>query len=77
MDEAVRAMQAMLDKYVPGYYDKPMPRAHLEKYKSSLGSSTLVLKLKYSTLTAKDNEVEPDKLHHYASSETKSKQAHI
>ncbi|MBP1988410.1 pyridoxamine 5'-phosphate oxidase family protein [Paenibacillus eucommiae] len=56
LDEAVEAMQSMLNKYVPGYYDQPLSKTHVEKYKSSLGSRTLVFKLNQSFLSAKENE---------------------
>lgn len=56
LDEATAAMQSLLDKYVPGYYDKPLSKAHLDKYRSSLGSATLVFKLSCDTMTAKENE---------------------
>ncbi|WP_141432484.1 pyridoxamine 5'-phosphate oxidase family protein [Bacillus sp. 03113] len=55
IDEAVLAMQKMLDKYVPGYYQKPLSKSHLEKYRSSLGSKTAVMKLIPSKITAKEN----------------------
>jgi len=54
--EAVEAMQGMLDKYVPGYYDKPLERTHLERYVSSMGSKTAVFKLAAASVSAKENE---------------------
>lgn len=45
LTEATAAMQAMLDKYVPGYYDKALASAHVDGYRSSLGSPTLVYRL--------------------------------
>jgi len=54
--EATAAMQAMLDKYVPGYYDHPLAQSHVEKYVSSLGSRTAVYKLTPTEITAKKNE---------------------
>ncbi|WML29011.1 pyridoxamine 5'-phosphate oxidase family protein [Neobacillus sp. OS1-32] len=57
--EATAAMQALLDKYVPGYYDKQLSSSHVEKYRSSLGSYTLVFKLTPSELTAKENQLNP------------------
>lgn len=56
IDEAVEAMQSMLDKYVPGYYNQPLSKSHLEKYKSSLGSITQVFKLEMNSISAKENE---------------------
>ncbi|RCW46498.1 pyridoxamine 5'-phosphate oxidase family protein [Paenibacillus prosopidis] len=69
LDQALYAMQRMLDKYVPGYYDKPLSKAHLEKYRSSLGSATLVFKLICSSMTAKENEEVPERMYdraHYS-----------
>lgn len=56
LEEATTAMQALLDKYVPGYYDQPLSRAHVEKYVSSLGSRTAVFKLTPDRITAKRND---------------------
>lgn len=55
LEEAVEAMQAMLDKYVPGYFSQPLAASHLDKYRSSLGSRTAVMKLVPRTITAKEN----------------------
>ncbi|TFE30782.1 pyridoxamine 5'-phosphate oxidase family protein [Cohnella luojiensis] len=59
INEATEAMQAMLDKYVPGYYDRPLAHSHLERYVSSLGSKTAVYKLTADSVSAKENEVAP------------------
>lgn len=56
LEEATGAMQAMLDKYVPGYYDQPLSRTHLAKYVSSMGSKTQVFRLSAESITAKENE---------------------
>lgn len=56
LDEATEVMQRMLHKYVPGYYDQPLSKAHIDKYRSSLGSKTLVFKLNQTHLSAKENE---------------------
>ncbi|QJD85513.1 pyridoxamine 5'-phosphate oxidase family protein [Cohnella herbarum] len=55
LEEATEAMQALLNKYVPGYYDSPLAKSHVEKYVSSLGSRTSVYKLVPSEVTAKEN----------------------
>lgn len=52
-------MQAMLDKYVPGYYDKSLSQSHVEKYRSSLGSHTVVFRLTPSVRTVKENQLDP------------------
>lgn len=62
LDEAVMAMQKMLDKYVPGYYDTKLSMTHVEKYRSSLGSHTAVYKIKSAELTAKENPVQLERL---------------
>lgn len=59
LTEATAAMQAMLDKYVPGYYNKGLAQSHVEKYRSSLGSHTLVFRLTPSERTAKENSLNP------------------
>lgn len=57
LDEATVAMQAMLDKYVPGYYQAPLSKTHIDKYQSSLGSKTLVFKIKPATMTVKEHKL--------------------
>jgi uncharacterized protein len=57
LDEVTAAMQEMLNKYVPGYYHSPLAKSHVEKYRSSLGSRTAVLKLHLESLSAKANEL--------------------
>ncbi|MHA6484768.1 pyridoxamine 5'-phosphate oxidase family protein [Paenibacillus sp. strain BS8-2] len=56
LQEATEAMQAMLDKYAPGYYQERLSSTHVERYVSSMGSKTAVFKLIISQLTAKENE---------------------
>ena len=55
LDEATAAMQSMLDKYVPNYYKAPLSKTHIDKYQSSLGSKTVIFKIKPLNLTAKEN----------------------
>ncbi|NRD78059.1 pyridoxamine 5'-phosphate oxidase family protein [Bacillus sp. BRMEA1] len=57
IEEATAAMQGMLDKYVPGYYEQSLSQSHLQKYRSSLGSHTLVFKLTPNARTAKENQL--------------------
>lgn len=54
-DEATEAMQAMLDKYVPGFFDQPLARSHVEKYRSSLGGRTAIMRIDPVALSAKEN----------------------
>ncbi|WP_342535435.1 pyridoxamine 5'-phosphate oxidase family protein [Lysinibacillus sp. FSL K6-1151] len=65
LDEATEAMQAMLDKYVPGYYHAPLSKTHIEKYQSSLGSKTLVLKVRPTNLTVKEHKLN-EQMHYYS-----------
>jgi nitroimidazol reductase NimA-like FMN-containing flavoprotein (pyridoxamine 5'-phosphate oxidase superfamily) len=53
--EATDAMQAMLDKYVPGYFPGPLPTAHVERYRSSMGSKTMVFRIDPVRITAKED----------------------
>lgn len=55
-------MQVMLDKYVPGYYDRPLGRSHLERYVSALGSKTANYKLTDVSIAAKEKEQAPDRM---------------
>ncbi|PKG22445.1 pyridoxamine 5'-phosphate oxidase family protein [Niallia nealsonii] len=57
-EERLAAMQTMLDKYVPGYFNNPLASAHLEKYQSSLGSKTAVFKLAAQKITGKENKLD-------------------
>lgn len=61
-DEATEAMQCMLNKYVPGFYDQPLARSHVEKYRSSLGARTAIIKIVPSEITAKENAPVEDQL---------------
>lgn len=61
LDEAVIAMQALLDKYVPYYYDSPLSKTHVDKYRSSLGSKTVLFKITPITITAKENGLDEQK----------------
>ncbi|WP_201007516.1 pyridoxamine 5'-phosphate oxidase family protein [Paenibacillus glycanilyticus] len=60
--EATEAMQVMLDKYVPGFYNRPLSQSHLERYVSSLNSKTAIYKLTAVSLTAKEKEAIPDRM---------------
>lgn len=54
-EEAVSAMQGLLDKYVPGYFEAPLQGDHLAKYVSSSGSRTAVYRLSADLVTAKES----------------------
>lgn len=61
VEEATDAMQKMLDKYVPGYYDTSLSSSHIDKYRSSMGSKTAVYKILISDITVKENEMDEEK----------------
>lgn len=60
-EEMRDAMQAMLDKYVPGYYPEPLSMQHVQKYRSSMGSATAVFRITPDSLSAKGNPVSDEK----------------
>lgn len=64
LSEATGAMQVMLDKYVPGYYHTALSGVHVERYRSSLGSKTLVFALTPLNLTAKENKLDRTKTYY-------------
>ncbi|WP_235828159.1 pyridoxamine 5'-phosphate oxidase family protein [Brevibacillus migulae] len=55
LDEATAALQAMLEKYVPGYYDQPLAKQHVAKYRSSLNSEVAVYRIDPEHVSAKEN----------------------
>ncbi len=58
--ECTEVMQKMLEKYVPGYYDRPLSSSHVEKYQSSLGSRTVVYQLIPEKITGKENPLQEE-----------------
>ncbi|EFM11206.1 pyridoxamine 5'-phosphate oxidase-related FMN-binding protein [Paenibacillus curdlanolyticus YK9] len=62
LDEATAVMQKLLDKYVPGFYRHPLAAQHVDKYRSSLGSRTIVFKLTVDSMTAKENAPKEDRM---------------
>jgi len=62
INEATEAMQVMLNKYVPGYYERPLAKNHLERYVSPLSSKTAIYKLNADSLSAKEKEVIQDRM---------------
>ncbi|MFS0658803.1 pyridoxamine 5'-phosphate oxidase family protein [Niallia alba] len=58
IDKSRDVMQAMLHKYVPGYYEKPLAKSHLERYVSTLGSKTAIYKITPTAITAKENKLD-------------------
>lgn len=59
---ATGALQAMLDKYVPGYYEQNLSRQHVDKYRSSHGAQVAVYKITPTEVSAKINPVNEQKM---------------
>ena len=55
LNEATSALEAMLCKYVPGYYDSPLHSGHVQSYVSGAGSHVAVYRLQPERITAKEN----------------------
>lgn len=55
LNEATQALQSMLDKYAPGYYQNSLAKGHVEKYESSKGSKVRLYRITPSVITAKEN----------------------
>lgn len=62
LQEATDALQAMLEKFVPGYFDYEISPKYVDAYRSSLGSKTVVYCLKPDQITAKETAAEQDQL---------------
>ncbi|MFC4545473.1 pyridoxamine 5'-phosphate oxidase family protein [Paenactinomyces guangxiensis] len=62
--EATEALQSMLDKYVPGYFAKPLSQKHVEKYRSSMGSATVVCRIDPDRITAKEDSGNPGQMYY-------------
>jgi hypothetical protein len=62
-EEATEALQKLIDKYMPEYYNHSLTSTFIEKYRSSLdGNAVSVYRITPQEMTAKENSVEPDKL---------------
>lgn len=55
LDEATSVLQSMLEKYVPGYFSNPLPKKHVERYRSGAGAHTTVCRLEPIKITAKED----------------------
>lgn len=63
LDEATHVLQEMIHKYVPGYYKRPLPQQHVDKYRSSVfGGPVQVYRIEPTHITAKENPVEEGKM---------------
>ncbi|MDK8179544.1 pyridoxamine 5'-phosphate oxidase family protein [Paenibacillus sp. UMB4589-SE434] len=63
LDDSTDVLQQFLNKYVPGFYDRPLSKVHVDKYRSSLDNQTVsVYRLQPHTITAKENPVHEQNL---------------
>ncbi|MNZ76219.1 Pyridoxamine 5'-phosphate oxidase [compost metagenome] len=69
LDEATYMLQEMMNKYVPGYYNRPLSRQHVDKYRSAVfGGPVQVYRIDPQHITAKENPIEGEKMFNGASS---------
>lgn len=58
LDEATHVLQEMLNKYVPGYYNRPLSKQHVDKYRSAVfGGPVQVCRLIPRHITAKESPI--------------------
>ena len=63
LDEATHMLQEMINKYVPGYYNRPLPQQHVDRYRSAVfGGPVQVYRIDPYHITAKENPIETDKM---------------
>lgn len=63
LEEETGALQAMLDKYVPGYYDRALSQQYVDKYRSSVyGTRVQVYRIESEKLSAKENPIDEEKM---------------
>lgn len=63
LDEATHMLQELIHKYVPGYYNRPLPSQHVDKYRSSVfGGPVQVFRIDPRQITAKENPMEAEKM---------------
>lgn len=63
LDEATHMLQELIHKYVPGYYNRPLPKQHVDKYRSAVfGGPVQVYRIDPSHITAKENPIEAEKM---------------
>ncbi|WP_419885122.1 pyridoxamine 5'-phosphate oxidase family protein [Paenibacillus sp. B-A-8] len=64
LDEATHVLQEMMNKYVPGYYNRPLSKQHVEKYRSAVfGGPVQVYRVIPSHMTAKESPIEAEKMY--------------
>ncbi|MGG0824805.1 pyridoxamine 5'-phosphate oxidase family protein [Paenibacillus turicensis] len=70
LDEATFMLQELINKYVPGYYNRPLSKQHVDKYRSAVfGGPVKVYRVIPSQITAKESGVEEDKMYDKVMSE--------
>ncbi|MCT1538463.1 MULTISPECIES: pyridoxamine 5'-phosphate oxidase family protein [Lysinibacillus] len=58
LDEATHMLQEMINKYVPGYYNRPLSQQHVDKYRSAVfGGPVQVYRIDPQHITAKENPI--------------------
>ncbi|HEY4392029.1 MAG TPA: pyridoxamine 5'-phosphate oxidase family protein [Paenibacillus sp.] len=63
LDEATHMLQEMIHKYVPGYYNRPLPQQHVDRYRSAVfGGPVQVYRINPHHITAKENPLDIEKM---------------
>lgn len=63
LNEATHMLQEMIYKYVPGYYNRPLPQQHVDKYRSAVfGGPVQVYRIDPHHITAKENPMDEEKI---------------
>lgn len=75
LDEATRMLQALINKYVPGYYNRPLSKQHVDKYRSAVfGGPVQVCRITPHHITAKENPIEEGSMFTAGSHEGQARQ---
>lgn len=63
LDEATHMLQELINKYVPDYYKRPLPKQHVDKYRSAVfGGPVQVYRIDPYHITGKENPIEEEKM---------------
>lgn len=64
LDEATHVLQELINKYVPGYYNRRLSKQHVEKYRSAVfGGPVQVYRVIPHHITAKESPIEAEKMY--------------
>ncbi|MGG1617517.1 pyridoxamine 5'-phosphate oxidase family protein [Paenibacillus sp. NRS-1782] len=64
LDEVTLMLQEMIRKYVPDYYNRPLAKQHVDKYRSAVfGGPVQVYRIDPYHITAKENPIEEEKMY--------------